>query len=170
MTLGDQAAHYRRKAGATMTSPPVLHVWEDADSDMWVVASSADDAWAAFLECMGGTRDDYHDMDWCELADDHVMHIWLDNPPSGGCDCAARGAAYKATCDAYNEACAKYVRLMGSAGLHRLPKGTIPPAPQPKDSPGPYGHYHHCPVGHPGKTCAEWARENGRGLLCSTEF
>lgn len=32
------------------------------------------------------------------------------------------------------------------------------------------GHDRTCPIGCPRKTAAEWARENGRGFLCSTEY
>lgn len=34
----------------------------------------------------------------------------------------------------------------------------------------PNGHHPRCGVGHPSKTAAEWVRENGRGLICSTEM
>lgn len=32
------------------------------------------------------------------------------------------------------------------------------------------GHHRGCPVGCPVKTAAQWAAENGRGFLCSTEY
>lgn len=32
------------------------------------------------------------------------------------------------------------------------------------------GHHPTCPIGCPRKTAAEWAKENGRGFLCSTEY
>lgn len=34
----------------------------------------------------------------------------------------------------------------------------------------PNGHQRGCPIGHPTKTAREWASEEGRGFLCSTEY
>lgn len=142
-----------------------LHVWYN-DYE-WIVANDIDDVYAIWSEQTGGSRADFDDECWNVLPDDHVMAIWSDEPPDDRCSCRDRAAVYKATVDAYNDACRRYADLIHRSG-GRCPR--LPPAPQPKDSPGPNGHYVNCPVGHPRKTCAEWIQQNGRGYLCSTEY
>ena len=133
-----------------------------------VVAADIDDAWAVWCNTTGENREDYPDSEWEMLPDDSMLAIWLDDTtPTTDCGCGVRARAHQAVADAYNTAATNYVGFMAKVGA-RLKD--LPPMPQPKDAPGPNGHYDDCPVGHPRKTCAEWCQSDGRGYLCTTEY
>ena len=148
-----------------------LHVWHDGESE-WVIATDAADAMAVWSETMGEHPEEYSDMVWEMLPDDSMMAIWIDeSAPMEPCGCRERRRAYEERMEVYNRAASEYVGIMVKVGarFHRSFKA-IPPAPQYEKDYGPNGHYADCPVGHPRKTCAEWAQQDGRGYLCSTEF
>ena len=42
----------------------------------WVVAESVDDAWAAYLEFTGGTRDDFDGDELTEVDGGRTLKIW----------------------------------------------------------------------------------------------
>jgi hypothetical protein len=117
----------------------------------------------------GESREDYADSQTFEqLSDDEVMSIWHedDDPRECGCaelqkrDTAERNKPFDDWC-----ALKKLVESMGGRCDVRMPARA-----DTGRHFGPNGHEKNCPKGKIVKTCAEWARDNGRGFLCSTEY
>ena len=145
-----------------------LHVWHDGESE-WVIATDAADAMAVWCDTVGEKPESYPDMAWEMLPDDSTMAIWInEDEETEPCGCRDRRRVYEAKMDAYNKAAAVYVGIMAKVGA-RFHRSFGVPVPQYEKDYGPNGHYNDCPVGHPRKTCAEWAQQDGRGYLCSTE-
>lgn len=135
-----------------------LHVFK-SECD-WVVAESPDDAWAAWREFTGESREDYEDeIEFEAEPDDNLLTIWNDDTDFNHCECRAKIEAHKATVDKQVKAI-EAQPAVARAVLWGVEKS--PPA-------HPNGHLVGCDVGQERKTCGQWAAE-GRGFLCSTEY
>jgi hypothetical protein len=140
--------------------PAVLRVFEMLDGPDTVVAFDADDAWSVWELYCGESRKDYEEDEWIECAGSRPMRIWLDEDFSR-CDCRAKQEARRAETDRAVALLSKLPRPAAGALWAGVPK------PLPSH---PNGHLMDCPVGSKTQTCAQWAQENGRGFLCSTEY
>ena len=144
-----------------------LHVWHDKEA-YWVIAESAADATAVWTECTGEFPEDYPDMQWHQLDDSSELSVWEDEPSCAGpCNCEDIAKAISFGRQAYDNLveCHRHTYLK-----MRINPPELPPLAKQQDGRGPNGHFKDCQIGHPRKTCREWARTNGRGVLCSTEF
>lgn len=137
-----------------------MHVWR-GDCD-WVVAASEDDAWNAWCEYTGEDRADYED-DWIWRLepDDAPLTIWNDLHDLAACGCKARRDRYRAQVESHTNLLAKLPEVARNVLARAFPK---PPRAHPN------GHLVGCSVGADTMTCGEWAKHNGRGFLCSTEW
>ena len=127
-----------------------------------VVAESPDDAWVVWCEATGESRCDYEDDFEFEVEpDDKLLTIWSDDTAFDQCECVAKIAAHEATV-------AKQVKL-----IEAQPKAARPAmwTAVAKMLPTyPNGHLMDCAKGFERKTCEQWATDQGRGFLCSTEY
>jgi hypothetical protein len=137
----------------------MLHVYTD-DTD-WVVAESAKDAEKAWEEDIGDVRDDATHAPFEPEPDDKQLTVWSDEP-NVECGCRAK-------IDERNQQIARKQRLIDKLPRTDASAELYKGLPKPLDT-HPNGHLKDCPVGSKRQTCAEWAKEKGRGFLASTEY
>lgn len=146
-----------------------LHVWY-LDKTDWVVAESEQDAWEVWEKWSGENRKHYSNYSWELLDDGYRLTILLDES-NELCGCRARyeEEAHKANqpsrdAEALQSLLTKQGASLGAIKAIRVTRrGKIQGWLR-------NGHHDSCLVGSQTKTCAEWAVENGRGFLCSTEY
>jgi len=137
-----------------------LHVFS-SECD-WVVAENPDDAWAVWCESTGESRLDYEeDFDFALEPDDKVLTIWDEDAGFDHCDCKAKLDAHKA------DVAKKIAAIEAQPAVARaMLWAAVPKHPRTH----PNGHLLECDVGCERKTCGQWAKQSGRGFLCSTEY
>jgi hypothetical protein len=145
-----------------------LHVWL-LDKTDWVVASDEQDAWEVWEKWSREKRKYYTNYRWEKPDDDSPLTILLDES-NELCGCRTRydEEAHKANqpardAEALRSLLAKQGAILGAKSIRVTRHGKLPGWLR-------NGHHESCAVGSQTKTCAEWAAENGRGFLCSTEY
>jgi hypothetical protein len=135
-----------------------LHVFR-GDVD-WVVAYDELDAWKVFAETYGDTVERAKidcPQTWKRLDDDSILYVWTDSP-RGVCLCEDRRQEQI-------ERQRRDIRGLGAGLVRNLARSG-----RRYLTCGPNGHYRGCPIGWPGKTCRQWCKEIGRGVVASTEI
>ena len=138
----------------------MLHVFTD-DEDT-IIARDEEDAWQVWFESCGERREDYETEEprWTKRPDDAELTIWNEDVPSDKCDCLRLLAEHAAVVKYRTET----IQKLPVVARQMLRKAIDPDAPRTF----PNGHLRSCPLGSDTKTCAEWAKQEGRGFLCST--
>lgn len=119
-----------------------------------VCAESETDALIVWHEHAGELTSDYED-DVKQVSDEKIVTIWEEDvPPWQTCACNLTSDPSGVT-----------VEIEGApAAMTRSDES------RRRGDCHPNGHRRSCPVGSTTKTASEWAKETGRGFLCSTEY
>lgn len=126
-----------------------------------VVARDEEDAWEVWCESTGEIREDYEEQYFELCPDDKTLSIWTDDHDLTQCSC-------QGIKDEFEQRYKRIVEIF--ARLPRPARVILAPALPAGPDTYPNGHVVGCHRGAEVKTCRQWAEENGRDFLCSTEF